>query len=100
MRGSIQSGWKQIRKKKCFFKKSAGHYIFFALSVHNTISPFLEDVLCLHSQEAQVSLEESGLPTTPWVPLSVIFHTLDISAMALPMMGFSENVGATFMFPF
>lgn len=48
----------------------------------------------------RVSLEESGLPMTPCVLLSVIFHTLDISAMALPMMGFSENVGTTFMFPF
>lgn len=48
------------KKKKGFFKKLAGHYIFFALSVHNTISPFLEDVLCLHSQDAQ------SLPVGVW----------------------------------
>lgn len=47
-----------------------------------------------------VSLEESGLPTTTRVPLSVTFHTPDLSARALTGMAFSESSGTTFMFPF
>lgn len=48
----------------------------------------------------RVSLEESGPPTTTRVPLSVIFHTPDLSARALTGMAFSESSGTTFMFPF
>lgn len=47
-----------------------------------------------------VYLKEHDLPITPCAPLSVIFHTPDLSAMALTVMVFSENVGTTFMTPF